>query len=646
MIMSEDRDKTEELLSAYIDGEVTQEQSRSVEQAVAKDPELALELHELNATKQLVMGLSRERAPRGFVRKVMVRAERKHLLGDHQAGGAFSAARWITLAVAAVVLLTAGIGIIAINMLPTSQGPLPIASRDEVDPAPGGPGGMDFNGDLLHGKGGDGRGRDGGTVGVDDATTVGGIEGGKLVVADAALDYAVANAKNTSIYTDDVSNTLAVLHETFTRNDVLPLELEAPVRDSKAAEKLTGKGADVAVDKPAGKGGGERRNVSRGGLNFYYNKKQDDEQVQIVVLATDTVIEQLNGDLDKLARVQRVSQAPAPDIYKARSGRGYLARRAGPRPRLGAKQDTEPSDLNEEGVTIARGDDDHTGLGVTSGESKAGKGDGVRAKSKAIAKGAFDRTGGKKAPVPAVTAAPKIVTPAVDPSVSGGQSVRPSDVAGAGTSVAAKTVAKLSPKLPGNGVSQRGNTGAAQAAETVLANAGGQKYELADKGVGTLNLKPAPAKPGLAKGWVTGPTTRPAGSMQVAGTIQKDILDNKNSSELDVLSSQIATRQKRGESGKELEQQYSKLNNAFRQRIWNDDVRRNVQSQQEKGINIQALVININHRSLRGHKTAAPQSGLMLRDGGALSRPRATTTSSPVSESTTQKAAPPVDTSR
>ncbi len=107
MIMNEDRDNTEELLSAYIDGEVTQEQSRTVEQAVAKDPELALELHEVTAAKRLVTDLPRERAPRGFVRRVMYRAERKHLLGDQQAGGAFAAARWITLAVADVVLLTA-----------------------------------------------------------------------------------------------------------------------------------------------------------------------------------------------------------------------------------------------------------------------------------------------------------------------------------------------------------------------------------------------------------------------------------------------------------------------------------------------------------------------------------------------------------
>jgi hypothetical protein len=623
MIMSEERDNLRELLSAYIDGEVTSEQSRAVEQAVAKDPELALELHELTATKRLVTGLSKERAPRGFVRKVMARAERKHLLGDHHAGGAFSAARWITMAVAAVVLLTAGIGIIAINMLGTGQAPLPIANVDDVDPAPGGPGGAGFNVDSLHGKAGNIR---------NEEAAKG--EGGRLVVADEALDYAVANAKNTTIYTHEVSNTLAVLHKSFDRNDVLPLELETPTRDSKVDEKLTGKGDGVADDKPAGTVAAETQNVSRGGLNFYYNKKQDTEQVQIVVLATDTVIEQINGDIDKLADDQMVSQAPAPDLRKARFDGGYVARRAGPRR---TQQDTESSDPGGAGVTIARVDDDNNGLGTTSRERKAGTGERGRTKSKVIAKGAIDQPSGKKDPAPAVTVAPKIVTPTVDPSVSGGgQSVRPSDVTGADATV----VARPAPKQPGKGVSSPGNTGAAKAPATAIDSPEGKKYELADKGGGTLKV--TPAKPGPAKRSIAGPTTRPAESLQVAGRIRKDILDNKDNGELEALSSKIAAQQKRGESSKELEQQYSKLNSAFRQRIWNDDVRRNVQSQQEKGINIQALVININRRSLR--KPA--KRTIRLRDGGALSRPRATTTSSPASGSTTQKAAPPVDTSR
>ncbi|MBL7219150.1 MAG: zf-HC2 domain-containing protein [Phycisphaerae bacterium] len=620
--MSEDRDNIRELLSAYIDGEVTGEESRSVEQAVAKDPELALELHELTAARRLVMGLARQRAPRGFVRKVMARAERKHLLGDHQAGGAFRAARWITLAVAAVVLLAAGIGIIAVNMLGTSQGPSPIANLDDTDGSLDGPGGIGFDDGSLHGKDGvDGK-KIGAKAGVGDAAT----EGGRLVIADEAFDYAVANAKNTSIYTHDVSNTLAVLHETFTRNDVLPLELEVPTVDSKAADK----------------GDQTKQDVSRGGLNFYYNKKQDTEQVQIVVLASNTVIEQLNGDLDKLARVQKVSQAPAPDSYKARSDLGFVARRTGP-PRA-TRKDTDPSGRDEEGMEIAR-------LDRTKDEPVSGKGAGVRAKSKMPAKVVTDPGVSKKAPAPApvtvVPAAPKVAKPVAAPQISGGaDDARSSDIAAAEARGAATAGSNLAAKR----VSQTGNAATGDVPETTLDNTAGQKSEFAAKGGKPKpNGKSAPGKPGelgLAKGSVTGPTTRPSGSVQVAGRVQGVFAETNNRGELEILSSQIAKEQKSGESDKQLEKQYSKLNSAFRQQILNDDLRRNVQSQQARGVNIQALVININRRSLGRFGKSAATGGVLLRDGGALSRPRAATTSAPVSESTTQRAARQVDTSR
>jgi len=558
--MSEDRDNTRELLSAYIDGEVTAEQARSIEQAVARDPELALELHELTAAKRLVMSLPRQRAPRGFVRKVMARAERKHLLGDRQAGGAFSAARWITLAVAAVVLLTAGIGIIAVNMLETGQGPSPIANLDDDGDGSGGPGHMDFNDESLHGKAGGGRNEEVGDAGGRSATTNSGAVDGRGVIADTAFEYALTNARNTSIYTHDVSNTLAVLHKSFDRNAVLPLELEA-------------------TDKPVGKGS-EKKRVSRGGLNFYYNKKQDTEQVQIVVMATDTVIEQLNGDLDRLADVQSVSQAPVSDIAKPASNLSVVARQAGTR---GTQNIPDPSGDDREGMLIARLEGDNTGAGV-----------GIPAKSKVAPKDGAGVTPGQTAPAPVVTPEPRAGKPAAGTDMFDGKNGPP----------------------------------------TAVANADGQKKELIGKGD-----KPEPMDP---KRVLVGPTTRLAETVLAAGGIRKDILDNEGSGELDALSSRIARRQKLGESGKELEQEYSKLNSAFRRQILNDNVRRNVQSQQEKGINIQALVININRRSLGN-----PVKGtIRLRDGEALTRPRATTTSAPVSKSTTQQATQPADTSR
>ncbi|MBL7222059.1 MAG: hypothetical protein ISS69_18265 [Phycisphaerae bacterium] len=613
--MSEDRDKIRDILSAYIDGEVTQEQARSVEQAVAEDPELALELHELTAARRLVMGLPRQRAPRGFVRRVMARAERKHLLGDQQAGGAFGAARWITLAVAAVVLLTAGVGIIAISMLGTGQGPSPMASVDDDGRGPGGPGHMDFNDGSLHGKAGDGRNEKVDKAGGSSATTNGGAVGGRPVIADTAFEYALTNAKNTSIYTHDVSNTLAGVNEACDRNGVPWLELEVPAEDSKPADRTPAKGAE------------KKPEVSRGELPFRYNKKQDDQQVQIVVLATDTVIEQLKGDIDKLARGEMVSQAPAPDLYKTGSDRGFVARRAGS---WGTQKDTDLSNRDGEGMAIARLD------GVTD-DPTVGKGGWVRAKSKGATETGSDVTVAKGDPAPSAPAAPapKRAKPVVAPDASGvADSVRPSDIAVAET----RGVVTSGVKQPKKTISQTGDSGANNVAPVVVADAGGNKYESVNK---PLTPKPSPAKRPIA-----GPATRPAETVQIAGGLGKDLLESNNSGELEILSAQIAKEQERGETGKKLDVQYGRLNSAFRQQILNDDLRRNVQSQQERGINVQALVININRRSLRQSKAASTQRDLKLHANQALSRPRATTKSSAVSESTTRQAAQPADTSR
>jgi hypothetical protein len=622
MIMSEERDNIKELLSAYIDGEVTSEQSRAVEQAVAKDPELALELHELTATRRLVMGLPQERAPRGFVRRVMARAERKHLLGDRHAGGAFSAARWITLAVAAVVLLTAGIGIIAVNMLSTDHRPPRIANVDVGSDGPGGPGHMDFNAGSLHGKAGDGRNEKGTEAGGSSATTNGGAVGGRDVTADTAFKYALTNARNTSIYTHDVSNTLAVLHDTFDRNDVLPLEGQTPARDSKAA------------DKPVGKGAKKKRGVSRGRRGVYYNEKENDQQVQIVVLASDTVIEQLNGDLDRLAIDQKVSQAPASDHYRARSGRGYVAPRAGS---PGTQQNTDPSNRDEEGMVIARVDGVHTGLGVTPGDPIVGKGegDGIRAKGKMKTNGGAGATPGGTVPAPVVTPEPKAAKPAVGTDIFGGKDgTHPVDVVAA----EARGTATPGSKQPREAVSQTGNAGQDNGPATAVTNSGVQKKEPTGRG--------DKHKPATPKRLVAGPTTRLAEIAQVAGGIQKGFGDGKNNKELDILSAQIAKEQNRGTSNKQLDVQYGKLNSAFRRQILNDDLRRNVQSQKEQGINVQALVININHRSLKSPGPATTQKRILLRDAQALTRPRATTTSAPASESTTRQATQPADTSK
>ncbi len=57
---------TDELLSAYIDGEVTPEEREAVEEAVARDPDVAFRLQTLQHTVSLLSNLPRASLPRAF----------------------------------------------------------------------------------------------------------------------------------------------------------------------------------------------------------------------------------------------------------------------------------------------------------------------------------------------------------------------------------------------------------------------------------------------------------------------------------------------------------------------------------------------------------------------------------------------------
>jgi hypothetical protein len=139
---------------------------------------------------------------------------------------------------------------------------------------------------------------------------------------------------------------------------------------------------------------------------------------------------------------------------------------------------------------------------------------------------------------------------------------------------------------------------------------------------------------------VNGPTTRPAEPVQITRGFQKEIVGDKDSGELQAPSSQSARGRKHRESTRQLKERYSKLNTAIRKQIWNDNIRHNMQSHQARGVNIQALIININRRSLKSPPAATTQNGILPRSGRPLSRPHTTTKSAPVSKSTTQQSLP------
>lgn len=116
------KEKIREQLSAYLDGELTQKQSRRVAETVRDDPALASELESIRAVQSLVRQLPFEQAPSGLTESVLARVGGK--TADRAAGR--SAGWWMgRLARAAVVLLAVGVGATVTTLLnrPSQTGP-------------------------------------------------------------------------------------------------------------------------------------------------------------------------------------------------------------------------------------------------------------------------------------------------------------------------------------------------------------------------------------------------------------------------------------------------------------------------------------------------------------------------------------------
>ncbi|MCE5325613.1 MAG: hypothetical protein LLG01_04300 [Planctomycetaceae bacterium] len=112
------RDEISNDLSAYLDGELSPSRVRQIDEVLAYDKDLAGELARLKATRSLVQQLPREQAAADFVRHVLARPERTHLL-PASATRAYRSMRWITYAAAAVVLIT--VGVAAVMTVNTGQ---------------------------------------------------------------------------------------------------------------------------------------------------------------------------------------------------------------------------------------------------------------------------------------------------------------------------------------------------------------------------------------------------------------------------------------------------------------------------------------------------------------------------------------------
>ena len=107
------REHIQQQLSAYLDGELDAADASAVEQALAGEPELARELDQLKATRELLRRLPIEHAPEDFASRVLAQTERRSLVHPH--APARQGINWLRYSLtAAVALIALSVGIITL----------------------------------------------------------------------------------------------------------------------------------------------------------------------------------------------------------------------------------------------------------------------------------------------------------------------------------------------------------------------------------------------------------------------------------------------------------------------------------------------------------------------------------------------------
>jgi hypothetical protein len=109
-----------EMLSAYLDGELSAAQRRQVEQALSADANLSRELARLRALRQVMRSLPRHQAPASLAERVLQRSERLHLV-KRTTGQGVRGFRWSNLVAAAIILVALGLAASMIGPLTHPQ---------------------------------------------------------------------------------------------------------------------------------------------------------------------------------------------------------------------------------------------------------------------------------------------------------------------------------------------------------------------------------------------------------------------------------------------------------------------------------------------------------------------------------------------
>ncbi|MDB5326613.1 MAG: hypothetical protein JWM57_2182 [Phycisphaerales bacterium] len=125
--MADEMEQIEARLAAYVDGTLPVEQRAEIEAYLKANPTHGTLIAELKSIKSAVMALPKEKAPAEILDTLQSHLERHTLLeGVEESVGSSRIRRWPQVgALAAVLLLTAGLGILVYQVLPQKKGPSP-----------------------------------------------------------------------------------------------------------------------------------------------------------------------------------------------------------------------------------------------------------------------------------------------------------------------------------------------------------------------------------------------------------------------------------------------------------------------------------------------------------------------------------------
>src|SRR3954471_12178759 len=123
--MAQNQEQIEARLAAYIDGELNAAERAEIEKHLAGNPQHKLLIDELTAQRDLLTAVPREKAPPEILETIQQQLERSVLLGsgeDATSDTGMRINRWPHRgAIAAVILLTSGLGFLVYKVLPSNK---------------------------------------------------------------------------------------------------------------------------------------------------------------------------------------------------------------------------------------------------------------------------------------------------------------------------------------------------------------------------------------------------------------------------------------------------------------------------------------------------------------------------------------------